>query len=53
MLVRRVIERDAAGEVIAFVGVTLDVTARVEQSRRVEQLAHRLEAAANAARIGI
>jgi len=53
MLVRRVIERDAAGEVISFVGVTLDVIARVEQSRRVEQLAHRLEAAANAARIGI
>ena len=53
MLVRRVIERDAQGEVIAFVGVTLDVTAQVEQSRRAEQLALRLEAAAEAARIGI
>ena len=53
MLVRRVIERDAAGEVVAFVGVTLDVTAQVEQSRRAEQLARRLEAAAEAARIGI
>ena len=53
MLVRRVIERDAAGDVVAFVGVTLDVTAQVEQSRRAEQLARRLEAAAEAARIGI
>ena len=53
MLVRRVIERDATGEVVAFVGVTLDVTAQVEQSRRAEQLARRLEAAAEAARIGI
>jgi PAS domain S-box-containing protein len=53
MLVRRVIERDAAGEVIAFVGITLDVTAQVEQSRRAEQLARRLEAAAEGARIGI
>ena len=53
MLVRRVVERDAAGEPIAFLGVTLDVTAQVEQSRRAEQLARRLEAAAEAARIGI
>ncbi|MEP7100110.1 MAG: PAS domain-containing protein [Burkholderiales bacterium] len=53
MLVRRVIERDAAGEVIAFVGVTLDVTSQVEQARRAEQLARRLEAAAEAARIGV
>jgi PAS domain S-box-containing protein len=53
MLVRRVVERDAAGEAIAFVGVTLDVTEQVEESRRAEQLALRLEAAAAAARIGI
>ena len=53
MLVRRVIERDTGGQVVAFVGVTLDVTAQVEQSRRAEQLARRLEAAAEAARIGI
>ena len=53
VLVRRVIERDAAGEVVAFVGVTLDVTPQVEQARRAEQLARRLEAAAEAARIGI
>ena len=53
VLVRRVIERDAQGEVIAFVGITLDVTEQVEHSRRAEQLARRLEAAADAARIGI
>ena len=53
MLVRRVVERDAAGEPLAFVGVSLDVTAQVERSRRAEQLAQRLEAAARAARVGI
>lgn len=52
-LVRRVIDRDANGAPIGFIGVTLDVTDQVEQSRRAEQLARRLEAAADAARIGI
>ena len=53
MLVRRVVERDASGEPLAFVGVSLDVTQQVERSRRAEQLAQRLEAAARAARVGI
>ncbi len=53
MLVRRVVERDAAGVAIAFVGVSLDVTEQVAHSRRAEELAQRLEAAAKAARIGI
>ena len=52
-LVRRVVERDAAGQPIAFIGVTLDLTEQAEQSRRAEQLARRLEAAVEAARIGI
>ncbi|MEQ1684163.1 MAG: PAS domain-containing protein [Burkholderiaceae bacterium] len=53
MLVRRVVERNAAGEPVAFLGVTLDVTDQVERSHRAEQLAQRLEAAARAARVGI
>ena len=53
MLVRRVVERNAAGEAVAFVGVSLDVTDRVEHTRRTEHLAQRLEAAAAAARMGI
>ncbi len=53
MLVRRVVERNAAGEAVAFLGVTLDVTDQVERSQRAEELAQRLEAAARAARVGI
>ena len=53
ILVRRVIERGADGEPLGFIGVSLDVTEQVEQSRRAEQLTRRLEAAAGAARIGI
>ncbi len=53
MLVRRVVERNASGEAVAFLGVTLDVTDQVERSHRAEQLAQRLEAAARAARIGL
>jgi hypothetical protein len=53
MLVRRVVERNAAGEPVAFVGVSLDITDRVEHSRRLEQLAQRLEGAADAGRMGI
>jgi PAS domain S-box-containing protein len=53
VLVRRVIERNPAGKPLGFIGVQLDVTDQVEQSRRAEGLARRLEAAAQAARIGI
>jgi PAS domain S-box-containing protein len=53
ILVRRVIERSASGEPLAFVGVSLDVTDQVERARRAEQLSRQLEAAARAARIGI
>ena len=53
MLVRRVVERNAAGEPVAYLGVTLDVTDQVERSHRAEHLAQRLEAAARAARVGI
>ena len=53
ILVRRVIERDATGEPLGFLGVSLDVTEQVEHSRRAEQLTRRLEAASDAARVGI
>ena len=53
ILVRRMIERDSSGETVAFIGVSLDVTEQAEHSRRAEQLARRLEAAAEAAHIGI
>ncbi|MBV9891527.1 MAG: PAS domain-containing protein, partial [Rhizobacter sp.] len=52
-LSRRVVQRDAAGEPIAFVGVTLDTTERVEHLRHADELARRLDAASRAAGIGI
>jgi hypothetical protein len=53
VLTRSVVQRDAAGEPLAFLGVALDITERVEHLRTAEELARRLEAAARAARIGI
>ena len=53
VLTRRVVERDAKGEPIAFVGVALDMTERVEHLRHAEELARRLDAASRAAGVGI
>ena len=53
LLSRRVVERDARGEPIAFLGVALDVTEQAEQARTARRLAQRLEDAAKAARVGI
>ena len=53
LLSRRVVERNQAGEPIAFVGVSLDTTERVEHLRHAEELARRLDAASRAAGIGI
>ena len=53
VLTRRVVERDPAGVPVAFVGVALDVTERVEQRQQAEELARRLEAASQAAGIGL
>ena len=52
-LSRRVVERDKAGQPIAFVGVTLDTTERVEHLRHADELARRLDSASRAAGIGI
>ena len=53
VLTRRVVQRAASGEPLAFLGVALDVTERVEHLRHAGELARRLAAAARAARIGI
>ncbi|MFT3820088.1 MAG: PAS domain-containing protein [Rubrivivax sp.] len=53
VLARRSLQRDGSGRPLAFVGVLLDETERVQRSRQAQQLAQRLEAAAEAARIGL
>ena len=53
LLSRRVVERDALGEPVAFLGVALDITEQAEQTRTARRLAQRLEDAAKAARVGI
>ncbi|MEO7116971.1 MAG: PAS domain-containing protein [Caldimonas sp.] len=53
VLSRRVVERNEAGEPLAFVGVALDMTERVEHLRHAEELARRLDAASRAAGVGI
>jgi PAS domain S-box-containing protein len=53
MLSRRMLQRDVSGRPVAFVGVLLDETEGVERSRQALELAQRLEAAAEAARIGL
>ncbi len=53
VLLRRALQRSPDGEPLGFVGVLLDVTERVEQGNRAEESARRLEAAAEAARIGL
>ncbi|KQU80716.1 MULTISPECIES: PAS domain-containing protein [unclassified Rhizobacter] len=53
VLTRRVVRRDADGTPIEFVGVALDVTEQVEHTRRITEMAQRLEIAATAAGLGI
>jgi PAS domain S-box-containing protein len=53
VLVRQVAERDDAGAPAALIGVTFDITERVEQRQRAEELGKRIEAAAQAAQVGI
>jgi PAS domain S-box-containing protein len=53
LLSRRVAERDASGNAIAFVGLSLDITERVEHLRHAQELARRLDAASRAAGVGI
>jgi PAS domain S-box-containing protein len=53
IMTRRVLQRSAAGEPVAFLGVALDVTEQVERTRQAGELSRRLNAAAQAARVGI
>jgi len=53
VLTRHVVERNAAGEPLAFIGVALDRTESVEQLRQAEEMARRLDAASRAAGVGI
>ena len=53
MLLRRMLQRDPQGRPVAFLGVLMDETDRVQKARREQELSHRLESAAEAARIGL
>ena len=53
VLTRRVVERDDGGRPIAFLGVALDMTERLENLRHGEEMARRLDAASRAAGVGI
>ena len=53
VLLRRALQRNPDGAPLGFVGVLLDVTERVEQNARAQESARQLEAAAEAARIGL
>ena len=52
VLTRRVVQRDAGGQPVAFVGVALDITARTEALQRAQTLARRFDLAARTAGIG-
>ncbi len=53
VLSRRVVRRNADGEPVEFMGVALDVTEQVSETRRAQELARRLGVAASAAGLGI
>jgi len=53
ILTRRVVQRDAQGTPVAFVGVALDVTDQVHRTQHALELARRLELIATAGRIGL
>jgi PAS domain S-box-containing protein len=53
ILTRRVTQRDAHGQPIAFIGVGLDVTERLREQRRLQDLTRRLELAASVADLAI
>jgi hypothetical protein len=53
ILTRRVTQRDANGQAVAFIGVALDVTERLREQRRLQDLTRRLELAASVAGVAI
>ncbi len=52
VMTRRVLQRDAQGRPVAFVGLALDVTDRVEAQRQSDELAQRFELVTRVAGIG-
>jgi PAS domain S-box-containing protein len=52
VMTRRVLQRDAAGTPVAFIGVGLDVTEQLATSRRAAELGRRFELAMHTAGIG-
>jgi PAS domain S-box-containing protein len=52
VLTRRVVQRDASGEAVAIVGVGMDVTDRMEQTRRELELTRRFDLVTRTAGIG-
>ncbi|MDE2275578.1 MAG: PAS domain-containing protein, partial [Burkholderiales bacterium] len=52
VLTRRILQRDADGRPIAFLGVALDITERIEQERRADEATRRFEMVTRAAGIG-
>ncbi|MBX3636002.1 MAG: PAS domain-containing protein [Rubrivivax sp.] len=52
VMTRRVVQRDAAGQPVAFVGVGLDVTDRIAARRQAEELSGRFELVTRTAGIG-
>ena len=53
VLLRRALQRDPEGRPLGFVGVIMDVSARVESERRLQEAARRLDMAADAAQVGL
>ncbi len=53
VLLRRVVRRNAEGQPLEFVGVALDVSEQVSETRRAQELTRRLEVTAAAAGLGI
>lgn len=53
VLGRRALHHGPDGKLLGFIGVLLDVTARVEERNRALELTRQLESAAEAARVGL
>jgi PAS domain S-box-containing protein len=52
IMTRRSVERDASGQPVAFIGVSLDVTERVGDERRANEISRRFSLLTGAAGIG-
>jgi signal transduction histidine kinase/CheY-like chemotaxis protein len=52
LLTRRAVQRDAEGQPLALLGVALDITDRIDESRRAAELGRRFELATRTAGIG-